>query len=94
MQRQSIRIEMTWVLTLPFRTSFTYALYLQDIDDATRTAISRVTNIIQVLAAHFTPLSDVTLLEAYEWAVEQELNVKDLLLDDVGDALVASLGSQ
>lgn len=82
------------MLSLPFLTSFTHVQNLQEIDDATRTAISRVTNIIRVLAAHFTPLSDVTLLEAYEWAVEQELNVKDLLLDDVGDALVTSLGSQ
>ncbi|KAF7790344.1 hypothetical protein EIP86_001299 [Pleurotus ostreatoroseus] len=77
-----------------FDAEAVYSNRNDDIDDATRTAISRVTNIIQVLAAHFTPLSDVTLLEAYEWAVEQELNVKDLLLDDVGDALVASLGSQ
>lgn len=55
--------------------------------------MSRVSNIIRILAARFTPLTDATLLEAYEWAVEQELNVKDLLQEDVGDALVASLGA-
>ena len=64
----------------------------QDIDDATRTAISRVSNIIKVLAAHFVPLTDVVLLEAYEWAVEQENSVKDLLSEEVGENLVANIG--
>lgn len=67
---------------------------LQQIDDATRTAIARVSNIIRVLAAHFTPLSDTVLLEAYEWAVEQECDVKDLLQDEVGAALVAAISAQ
>ncbi|KAH9856973.1 exosome complex exonuclease rrp4 [Lenzites betulinus] len=62
------------------------------IDDATRIAIARVSNIIKVLAAHFVPLTDVILLEAYEWVVEQESNVKDLLVDELGENLVASLG--
>ena len=66
---------------------------LQDIDDATRAAIARVSNIIKVLAAHFVPLTDVVLLEAYEWVIEQESGVKDVLLDEVGENLVASLGS-
>ena len=38
------------------------------------------------------PLTDTILLEAYEWAVEQECPVKDLLQEDIGDSLVASLG--
>ncbi|KAI9070386.1 exosome complex exonuclease rrp4 [Trametes sanguinea] len=62
------------------------------IDDATRVAISRVSNIIKVLAAHFVPLTDTVLLEAYEWVVEQESHVKDLLSDEFGENLVASLG--
>lgn len=57
-------------------------------------AVSRVSNIIRVLAAHFTPLSDNILLEAYEWAVEQDINVKDILQEDIGAALVASMSSQ
>lgn len=61
------------------------------IDDATRAAISRVSNIIRVLAAHWVPLTDTLLLEAYEWAVEQEGGVKDLLQEDFGDALVTSV---
>ena len=64
----------------------------QVIDDATRAAISRVSNIIKVLAAHFVPLTDVVLLEAYEWAVEQENSVKDLLSEEVGENLVANIG--
>ncbi len=64
----------------------------QTIDDATRVAISRVSNIIRVLTAHFVPLSDTILLEAYEWVVEQESDVRDVLSDELGENLVASLG--
>ncbi len=31
------------------------------------------------------------VLEAYEWAVEQDADVKDLLLGDVADALIAAV---
>ena len=34
-------------------------------------------------------LLDDEFLEAYEWAIEQECDVKDLLQDDIGAALVA-----
>ena len=51
-----------------------------------------MSNIIKVLAAHFVPLTDVVLLEAYEWAVEQENSVKDLLSEEVGENLVANIG--
>jgi len=61
------------------------------IDDSTRTAISRVTNLITILAAHSIPLTDTVLLEAYEWSLEQEGDVKDLLQEDLGDALVATI---
>jgi len=55
-------------------------------------AISRVTNIIRVLAAHFVPLTDVLLLESYEWAIEQEEDgPMNLLHDDVGEALVHAI---
>jgi exosome complex component RRP4 len=30
-------------------------------------------------------------LEAYEWAVEQDSDVKDLLLEDVADAMMAAV---
>lgn len=63
----------------------------QDIDDSTRSAISRVTHIIRVLTSHFVPLTDSLLLEAYEWTVEHESSRKDLLQQDFGDALVASI---
>ncbi|KAJ7640787.1 exosome complex exonuclease rrp4 [Mycena polygramma] len=61
------------------------------IDDSTRIAISRVVNIIQVLASHFVPLTDTLLLEAYEWTVENDTDAKGLLSEDVGDALVATI---
>ena len=64
---------------------------LQDIDDATRTAIARVSNIIRVLASRSLPITDTIILEAYEWAVEQDSDVKDLLLEDVTDAMIAAV---
>ncbi|KAJ7359085.1 exosome complex exonuclease rrp4 [Mycena albidolilacea] len=64
------------------------------IDDSTRIAISRVANIIQVLASHFVPLTDTLLLEAYEWTVENDTDAKGLLSEDVGDALVATIAAR
>jgi len=61
------------------------------INDSTRLAIARVSNIIGVLASHFVPLTDTLLLEAYEWTVDQEGNPKDLLQEDMGDALVGAI---
>ncbi|KAH9901022.1 exosome complex exonuclease rrp4 [Cubamyces lactineus] len=75
-----------------FDAEAVYSNKNDSIDDATRIAISRVSNIIKVLAAHFVPLTDTILLEAYEWVVEQEGNVKDLLSDEFGETMVASLG--
>lgn len=63
----------------------------QDIDDATRTAIARVSNIIRVLASRSVPITDTIVLEAYEWAVERDSDVKDLLLEDVADALISAV---
>jgi len=37
-------------------------------------------------------MNDTVLVEAYEWAVEQEYSVKDLLLrEDVAEALVLAV---
>ncbi|KZT70771.1 hypothetical protein DAEQUDRAFT_667315 [Daedalea quercina L-15889] len=74
-----------------FDAEAVYSNKNDDIDDATRLAISRVSNIIRVLAAHFIPLTDTLLLDAYEWAVEQEGDVKDLLQADIGDAMIATI---
>jgi exosome complex component RRP4 len=43
-----------------------------------------------VLAAHFVPLSDARLARAYDWAVEQDCAVRELLGDELGDALVVA----
>jgi exosome complex component RRP4 len=67
---------------------------LQDIDDATRTAIARVSNIIRVLASRSLPITDTIVLEAYEWVVEHDSDVKDLFLEDVTDAMIAAVTSQ
>ena len=65
--------------------------HMQAIDDATRLAISRVTNIIRVFAAHFVPLTDALLVEAYGWAVEQDGDAKSLMQDEVSEALVVAI---
>ncbi|KAI9440780.1 exosome complex exonuclease rrp4 [Lactarius indigo] len=74
-----------------FDAEAVYSNQNDDIDDATRTAIARVSNIIRVLASRSVPITDSIVLEAYEWAVEQDVDVKDLLLEDVADALVAAV---
>ncbi|KAF9482608.1 exosome complex exonuclease rrp4 [Pholiota conissans] len=74
-----------------FDAEAVYSNVNDDIDDSTRNAISRVTHIIRVLTSHFVPLTDVLLLEAYEWTVEHESTAKDLLQQEFGDALVASI---
>lgn len=67
---------------------------VKDIDASTRAAISRVANIIKILASHSIPLSDTLLLDAYDWTTEQEgSDVKRLLQEDHGDALVAAVAS-
>lgn len=70
------------------------AIYLQEIDSATRTAVARVCNVIRVLAAYFVPLTDNVLVDAYEWAVEQDCGVKDLLLrEDIAEAMVVAVSN-
>jgi len=69
-----------------FDAEAVYSNQNEDIDDATRTAITRVSNIIRVLASRSVPITDTIVLEAYEWAVEQDSDVKDLLLGDMADA--------
>ncbi|KAG6888476.1 hypothetical protein C0995_008049 [Termitomyces sp. Mi166 len=74
-----------------FDAEAVYSNLNDHIDESTRTAISRVTNIIRVFASHFVPLTDTLLLEAYEWTVDQEGGAKNLLQGDVGDILVATM---
>jgi len=64
---------------------------MQEIDSSTREAISRVSNIIRVAADHFIPLTDTMLLDAYEWAVDHEYGVAELLNEDNADALASYL---
>jgi exosome complex component RRP4 len=74
-----------------FDAEAVYSNKNDDIDPSIRTAISRVTNIIRVLANYSVPLSDTILVAAYDWVIEQGVSVKDLLTADVGEALVASV---
>ncbi|EPQ56741.1 hypothetical protein GLOTRDRAFT_115866 [Gloeophyllum trabeum ATCC 11539] len=76
-----------------FDAEAVYSSQNDDIDEATRSAISSVTNIIRVLAAHFVPLTDAILLEAYAWVMDQEIGTKDILQEETSDFLVAALTS-
>ncbi|KAF9244137.1 hypothetical protein BU15DRAFT_86090 [Melanogaster broomeanus] len=76
-----------------FDAEAVYSNQNDNIDIATRSAISRVSNIIRILADQFVPLTDTLLLEAYDWVIEREVDTKDFVLGDVGDALVAGVGS-
>jgi len=69
-------------------------MQIQDIDEITRTAISRVTNIVRILASHFKPLTDTLLMEVYDWTVSQVGGVRDLLTEDSSNVLVAWLASK
>jgi exosome complex component RRP4 len=64
---------------------------MQDIDTATRIAIARVSNVIRILARFFVPITDTVLVEAYEWAVDQDCDVKDLLQEDTAESLIAAV---
>ncbi|KIM59714.1 hypothetical protein SCLCIDRAFT_27119 [Scleroderma citrinum Foug A] len=76
-----------------FDAEAVYSNQNDDIDNSTRNAISRVSNIIRALAEHFVPLTDTLLLEAYNWVMEQEVDTKDLALGDISDSLVAAMCS-
>ncbi|KAG8956879.1 exosome non-catalytic core subunit rrp4 [Tulasnella sp. 419] len=78
-----------------FDAEAVYSNKNDDIDDATRAAISRVSNIIRVLARHSVPLTDLIMAEAYDWAMEQEgYGIKDILSDEYAEAMVVAVTSR
>jgi len=77
-----------------FDAEAVYSNQNDEIDASTRSAISRVSNIIRILASHSVPLTDTILLEAYDWTMEQEGGANDLLQEDFGAALVAAVGGK
>ncbi|KAF8625023.1 hypothetical protein AX17_006937 [Amanita inopinata Kibby_2008] len=77
-----------------FDAEAVYSNQNDEIDDSTRTAISRVTNIIRAFASHSVPLTDAALLEAYDWTMEQECEVDELLQEDISFALVSAIGTR
>lgn len=77
-----------------FDAEAVYSNQNDPIDESTRLAISRVTNIIRILASHYIPLTDTLLLEAYDWTVTQEYSTADILQEDISDALVATVSSR
>ena len=68
-------------------------LLTQPIDPSTRAAISRVSNIITSLARGNVPLTDVLLNEAYDWAVEQDIETTQLLSEDVAESMITTLSA-
>ncbi|KAG8979237.1 exosome non-catalytic core subunit rrp4 [Tulasnella sp. 427] len=77
-----------------FEAQAVYSNKNDAIDNATRTAISRVTNIIRILARHSIPLTDAVIAQAYDWAMEQDTQeIKDMLADDYGELMAESLSA-
>ncbi|EJD07661.1 uncharacterized protein FOMMEDRAFT_137897 [Fomitiporia mediterranea MF3/22] len=76
-----------------FDAEAVYSNRNDEIDLTTRTAIARVYNILRVLAIHFVPITDAVLADAYEWAIEQDLDcsVKDLLREENSEAMVLAI---
>ncbi|KAI9510019.1 exosome complex exonuclease rrp4 [Russula earlei] len=74
-----------------FDAEAVYSNQNDDIDDATRTAIAQISNIIRVLASRSVPITDAIVLDAYEWVIEHDSDVKELLLEDAADALIAAV---
>jgi len=72
-----------------FDAEAVYSNKNDDIDLETRTAISRVSNIIRVFATYSIPLTDTILAEAYDWAIQQETSPQELLRAEVSESMVA-----
>ncbi len=68
-----------------------YAERLQPIDSATRSAIALVANIVGILAQFYVPISDVIIVQAYDWATENDYAAKDLLQVDVAETMVLAV---
>ncbi|KAG8901870.1 exosome non-catalytic core subunit rrp4 [Tulasnella sp. 403] len=77
-----------------FDAQTVYSNKNDDIDHATRTAIARITNIITIFSKYCVPITDTHLVEAYDWAIEQDIKIPDMLADDHAELLVAALSSR
>ncbi|KAG9014350.1 exosome non-catalytic core subunit rrp4 [Tulasnella sp. JGI-2019a] len=77
-----------------FDADAVYSNKNDEIDANTRLAISRVSNIIRILAAHSVSLTDSVLAAAYDWTLEQQGDVKDMLGEDYSESLVAAMAAQ
>jgi len=77
-----------------FDSEAVYSNRNDEIDESTRLAIARVSNIIRVLARNMVPLTDLLVAEAYQWAIEQDVDLKELLTDEMGEALMAGVTVQ
>jgi len=76
-----------------FDAEAVYSNVNDPIDPSTRAAISRVSNIITSLARNNVPLTDLLLNEAYDWAVEQDIETTQLLSEDVAETMVIALST-
>lgn len=52
-----------------------------------------MSNIITSLARGNVPLTDVLLSEAYDWAVEQDIETTQLLSEDVAESMITTLSA-
>ncbi|KAG8704216.1 exosome non-catalytic core subunit rrp4 [Ceratobasidium sp. 394] len=83
--------EMNQVGEEGFDAEAVYSNKNDPIDTTTSRAIARVSNVIRVLARHHIPLTDHLIEQAYEWVIDQNVEIIDILSEEVAESLVASV---
>ncbi|KAF8605795.1 hypothetical protein BDV93DRAFT_537182 [Ceratobasidium sp. AG-I] len=61
------------------------------IDTTTSRAIARVSNIIRVLARHHIPFTDHLIEQVYEWVIDQNIEIVDILNEEVAESMIATV---
>ncbi|KAF8757822.1 Exosome complex exonuclease RRP4 N-terminal region [Rhizoctonia solani] len=74
-----------------FDAEAVYSNKNDSIDTTTSRAIVRVCNIIRVLARHHVPLTDHLIEQAYEWVIDHNIEIVDILNEENGESLVANV---
>ncbi|KAG9104238.1 exosome non-catalytic core subunit rrp4 [Ceratobasidium sp. 370] len=83
--------EMNQVGEEGFDAEAVYSNKNDPIDTTTSRAIARVSNVIRVLARHHIPLTDHLIEQTYEWVIDQNMEIIDILSEEVAELLVASV---
>ncbi|QRW02864.1 exosome complex component RRP40 [Ceratobasidium sp. AG-Ba] len=83
--------EMNQVGEEGFDAEAVYSNKNDSIDTTTLRAIARVSNVIRSLARSHIPLTDCLIEQAYEWVVDQNVEIMDIVSEEVAESMVASV---